>query len=101
MPVYKTGNNKVVADEPEADDLFVHVVWHGPNQDGRHMVAFEGPLEPISEYQRTIDWAVSMAPYMRYPLYVVPLRFKDVLQSTRYKQAAERLRLREARGSLR
>ena len=100
MPVFKTANNKVVADEPEADDLFVHVVWHGPHEDGRHLVAFEGPLEPISEYQRTIDWAIEMAPFMRFPLYVVPLRAQDAMRTERIKRAVERLTDQE-RGALR
>ncbi|UUR08236.1 hypothetical protein [Sphingomonas glaciei] len=100
MPVYKTANNKVVADEPEADDLFVQVVWHGPHEDGRHMVGFEGPIEPIAEYQRTIEWAVSMAEYMRFPLYVVPLRIQDALKTERMKRAVERLTDQE-RGELR
>ena len=89
-----------MADEPEADDLFVHVVWHGPHEDGRHLVGFEGPLEPISEYQRTIDWAVSMAPYMRFPLYVIPLRAQDAVKTERMERAVERLTDQE-RGELR
>jgi len=100
MPVYKTASNRVIADEPEADDLFVHVVWHGPHEDGRHLVAFEGPLEPISEYQGTIAWAVEMAQYMRFPLYVVPLRAQDAVKTDRMKRAVERLTDQE-RGELR
>lgn len=100
MPVYKTANNKVVADEPEADDLFVQVVWHGPHEDGRHLVGFEGPLEPIEEYQRTIDWAVGMAEFMRFPLYVIPLRAQDAMKTERMKRAVANLTDQE-RGELR
>lgn len=100
MPVYKTANNKVVADEPEADDLFVQVVWHGPHKDGRHLVGFEGPIEPIGEYQRTIDWAVSMAESMRFPLYVIPLRAQDAMKTERMKRAVANLTDQE-RGELR
>lgn len=97
MPVFKTANNKVVADEPEADDLFVQVIWHGPHEDGRHLVGFEGPLEPIAEYQRTIDWAVGMADQMRFPLYVVPLRARDALKTDRMKRAVANLTDQERR----
>ena len=78
MSVIRTKTNMVVAYEPEADDLFVQIVWHGPDEDRRHLRAFEGPPWPIERYQATVDWAVSMADYMRAPLYVVPLRAKDV-----------------------
>ena len=78
MSVIRTNTNIVCAYEPEPDDLFVRVVWHGPAEDGRHLRAFEGPLWPIEEYQSTVDWAVSMADYMRFPMHVVPLRLRDV-----------------------
>jgi hypothetical protein len=79
MPVIKTSQNKVVVNEPEPGDLFVKVVWHGPG-DGNHMQGFDGRIEPIEGYQATIDWAVSMADQMQFPLYVVPLRARDVFK---------------------
>ena len=78
MSVILTKTNMVCAYEPEPDDLFVRVDWHGPDEDGRHRRAFEGPLWPIDRYQAAVDWAVSMADQMRFPLHVVPLRAKDV-----------------------
>ena len=78
MSVIRTKTNMVVAYEPERDDIYVQIVWHGPAGDGRHLRAFEGPPWPIDQYQATVDWAVSMADYMRAPLHVVPLRAKDV-----------------------
>jgi hypothetical protein len=78
MSVIRTKTNMVCAYDPEPDDLFVQVVWHGPPEDGRHLRAFEGPLWPIEEYQATVEWAVSMAEQMRFPLHVVPLRERDV-----------------------
>lgn len=80
MPVFKTAHNKVVANEPEPDDVFVNLVWHGPDEDGLHMKAFEGGPWPIAEYQSTIDWAVSMADALTHPLYVVPMRARDVFK---------------------
>lgn len=78
MSVIRTKDNMVIAYEPEADDIAVRVVWHGPAEDGRHLRAFEGPPWPIEQYQSTVEWAVSMADFMRAPLYVVPLRAKDI-----------------------
>jgi hypothetical protein len=100
MPVYKTQRNRVIADDPEADDLFVQVVWHGPDEDGRHLRSFEGPPWPIKEYGRTVEWAVGIADQMRFPLYVVPLRGVDVMRTERVKQAVARLTDQE-RGELR
>ena len=83
MSVIRTKTTMVVAYEPEANDLYVQIVWHGPDEDGRHLKAFEGPPWPIEQYQATVDWAVSMADYMRAPLYVVPLRQKDLRRLAR------------------
>jgi len=78
MSVIRTKTNMVVAYDREPNDLYVQIVWHGPDGDGRHLRAFEGPPWPIDQYQATVDWAVSMADYMRAPLHVVPLRQKDL-----------------------
>jgi hypothetical protein len=83
MSIIRTKTNMVVAYEPEAKDLYVQIVWHGPDGDGRHLKAFEGPPWPIDQYQASVDWAVSMADYMRTPLYVVPLRQKDLRRLAR------------------
>jgi hypothetical protein len=100
MPVFKTERNRVVADDPEPDDLFVQVVWHGPDEDGRHLRIFQGPPWPIKEYEKTIEWAVGIADQMRSPLYVVPLRAVDLMRTERVKQAVARLTDQE-RGELR
>lgn len=100
MPVHKTQNNRVIADDPEPDDLFVQVVWHGPDEDGRHLREFEGPPWPIEEYDKTIQWAVGIADQMRFPIYVVPMRGVDVMRTERVKQAVLRLTDQE-RGELR
>lgn len=101
MPVYKTQQNRVIADDPEPDDHWVQVVWHGPPEEGeRHCREFEGPAWPIEEYERTIQWAVGIADQMRFPLYVVPLRAKDLMRTERVKQAVASLTDQE-RGELR
>ena len=73
MPVIKTQTNRVVADDPEPDDAFVQVAWFGPSQDGKHRAQFHTRPEPIEGYHAAIDWAVSMADQMVFPLFVVPL----------------------------
>jgi hypothetical protein len=78
MSVIRTRTNMVCAAEPEPEDLFVRLVWHGPDGDGRHLRPFNGPPWPIDQYQAAVDWAVSMADYMRSPIYVEPLRAEDV-----------------------
>ena len=78
MSVIRTKTNIVCAYDPEPDDLFVQLVWHGPEGDGRHLRAVAGPPWPIDQYEATVEWAVSMADYMRAPLHVVPLRAKDL-----------------------
>ena len=83
MPVIRTETNMVVAYEPEPCDRYVQIVWHGPAGDGRHLRAFEGPPWPIDQYQASVDWAVSMADFMRAPVYVVPLRLRDVPREVR------------------
>ena len=101
MPVHKTERNKVVADDPEPDDLFVQVVWHGPPEEGgKFLRQFEGPIMPIAEYQATVDWAVGIADQMRFPLYVAPLRAVDAIRTERFQRAILRLTDQD-RGELR
>lgn len=83
MSVIRTKTNMVVAYEPEPTDLYVQIVWHGPAGDGRHLRSFEGPPWSIDQYQASVDWAVSMADYMRAPIYVVPLRMRDLPREMR------------------
>lgn len=100
MPVIKTKSNRVVADEPEQDDLYVRVTWHGPDDDGRHMRAFDGPILPVEGYSAAVAWAVGIADQMRFPLYVVPLRGRDALADERLRRGAAALTAQE-RGDLR
>lgn len=100
MTVIRTSVNRVVADEPEKEDLFVRVTWHGPDDDGRHLRAFDGPLLPIEDYQAAVDWAVGMADQMRFPLYVVPMTGRDALRTEGVRRAVASLTDHE-RGELR
>ena len=100
MPVIRTKTNRVIAEDPEADDLFVRVSWLGAHEDGRHLRAFDGPVEPIENYRGAIDWAVSMADDLRFPLFVVPMTGIDALRSDSVKRAVANLTDQE-RGELR
>ena len=84
MTVIRTKTNIVVAHEPEPSDRYIQIVWHGPPEEGsRYSRALTGPLWPLDEYQACVDWAVSMADYMNAPIYIEPLRLKDVPKELR------------------
>lgn len=100
MPIITCGDNRVAADEPEADDTHVRVVWFGPSQDGRHRKVFEGPLELAEDYDAAVAWAVEMAPMMAFPLYVVPLTAAQVLRTEQAQRGVAAL-TDQQRGELR
>lgn len=100
MPVIHTSRNRVVADEPEAADAFVQVVWFGPPQDGRHRKQFHTRAQPIEQYQEAVDWAVGMADAMEHPLYVVPLTVERAYPRERLERLAAGMTDQE-RGELR
>jgi hypothetical protein len=100
MPIIKCGDNRVVTDEPEADDTHVQVVWFGPPQDGAHKKIFEGPLEPVENFEAAVTWAVEMAEQMVFPLYVVPLTGAQVLRTEQAQRAFANL-TDQQRGELR
>jgi hypothetical protein len=100
VPVFKTNTNRVVADDPEADDLFVRVTWHGSADDRGHLRPFNGPVLPIEEYRAAVDWAVGIADQMRFPLYVVPMTGLDALRTDSLRRAVGNL-THQQRGELR
>jgi hypothetical protein len=84
MTTITTLRNKVVTDEPEADDVMVYVGWTGPSDKLGVLRSFATRYMPISEYQAAVDWAVGMADQMAHPLYVVPLSHNDILRTGRW-----------------
>lgn len=84
MTTITTLRNKVVTDEPEADDVMVYVGWTGPSDTPGVLRSFATRYMPISEYQAAVEWAVSMADHMAHPLYVVPLSHNDILRTGRW-----------------
>ena len=84
MPVIKTKRNKVVADDLEPDDVVILVAWRAPTVDGEHQRYIELPWQPISEYNETLDWAISIADQITHPIYILPLSHRDILQTSRF-----------------
>ena len=77
MTVIMTKSNMVIAHEPEPGDRYIQVAWFGPSEDGRHRRVFQGPPQSLDTFRSSVDWAISMADFMRFPIYVTPLTEKD------------------------
>lgn len=88
MTTITTLRNKVVCDEPEADDVFVRVCLTVPGDEPGTRSVRPLRYQPIAEYQAAVDWAVSMADKMAFPIYVVPLSHSDILNTGRWKPFA-------------
>lgn len=85
MTTITTQRNKVITEEPEADDVFVQVVLFGEGDTPGSVCGRSLRYLPISEYQAMVDWAVSIADQMAHRLYVVPLNHSDILNTDRFK----------------
>lgn len=86
-----TARNKVVTDEPEADDVLVYVGWTGPTDTPGVRRAISTRYMPISAYRECLDWAVAIADQFSHPLYVVPISHHDILHTDRWNPYAEML----------
>lgn len=91
MTIIQTQRNRVVAYEPQADDVFVRISLLGPKGDGKHLEPRHFPYEPIAQYQAAVDWAVNIADQMAYPIHVVPLNHSDILNTARFDPFAKML----------
>lgn len=91
MTTITTVRNKVVTDDPEADDVLVYIGWTGPTDDPRVRRAISTRYLPITAYQECLDWAVAIADQMSHPLYVVPLNHNDILHTGRWTPFADML----------
>ncbi len=101
MSIISTKRNTVYAYEPEEGDAFVKVTWHGPPDQGNvYRRAFNATPQPIEEYQDAVDWAVSMADQMLYPLHVLPMRPDQVFTQKRLQRLVDNMTGQE-RGELR
>ena len=100
MGVIKTKTNRVICDDPEPADAFVQVAWFGSDEHGKRKGVFHTPPQPIEEYQQAVDWAVSMADQMAHALYVVPMRYGDLMSRDRFQRAFDSMTGQE-RGEMR
>lgn len=67
MSVITTKRNTVYALEPLPDDCFVQTYIDSP--EGRRRLT----TRHITDYADAVDWAVSMADQMAYPIHLVPI----------------------------
>lgn len=91
MAIIQTERNRVVAHDPQPGDVFVRASLLVPGatpgtQTPRHL-----RYQPITDYQSLVDWAVSMADKIAYPIHVLPLSFRDMLVPGRFQPFADAL----------
>ncbi len=84
MTTIATLRNKVITEMPEADDVFVRVSFMVPGDEPGTRSVRHLRYEPVSDYQAAVDWAVSMADQMAYPIHVVPLSHRDIFRTARF-----------------
>lgn len=73
MTTITTQRNRVITEAPEHDDVFVRVSLTVPGDEPGSLSVRHLRYQPVSDYQAAVDWAVSMADQMAYPIHVVPL----------------------------
>jgi len=88
MAIIQTERNRVHAHAIGDDDVFVRVSFIGYDEAGER-VAHHLRYEPITEYQRAVDWAVSMADLMAHPIHVVPFNGDDMREPSRFGPICE------------
>lgn len=85
MTTITTQRNKVITEEPEADDVFVRVSLTVPTDESGKLTVRHLPYQPISDYEAAVAFAVSMADQLAYPIHVVPLSYSDIRNTGRFK----------------
>jgi hypothetical protein len=94
MAIIKTERNFVYAYDPQPDDVFVRASLLGPGDEPGTRTPRHLRYLPITEYQGLVDWAVSMADQMAFPIHVLPLSYEDMLVPGRiqpFRDAAARM----------
>jgi len=84
MTMIATQRNKVITEQPGADDVFVQIILFGEGDTPGTVAGRSLRYLPISAYQECLDWAVAIADQMARPLYVVPLNHSDILNTDRW-----------------
>lgn len=80
----QTTRNVVITEQPEPDDVFVHISLLCPGDDPRLWHPRCLRYEPVSNYQAAVDWAVGMADQFAKPIYVIPLSHNDIFRTGRW-----------------
>ena len=84
MTTITTQRNRVITEEPEADDVFVRVSLTVPGDEPGRLSVRHLPYQPISDYDEAVTWAVNMADQLAYPIHVVPLSYSDIRNTARF-----------------
>ena len=84
MTTITTQRNRVITEAPEHDDVFVRVSLTVPSDEPGRLSVRHLRYQPVSDYQAAVDWAVSMADQMAYPIHVVPLSHNDIFHTGRW-----------------
>lgn len=103
MAIIQTERNVVYAYDPQPDDAFVRASWMGLGDEPGTLRPRSVRYQPITEYQSLVDWAVSMADQMAFPIHVLPLSYDDMLAPGRiqpFRDAAARMTAQQ-RGEMR
>ena len=84
MAIIQTERNRVYAHAIGDDDVFVQIALLTPGDAPNTLHPRCLPYQPISEYQAAVDWAVSMADQLAYPIHVQPLSYRDIRYTGRF-----------------
>ena len=89
MTTITTQRNRVITEQPEPDDVFVRISLLTPGDEPGTLHPRCLRYAPISEYQASVDWAVSIADQMAHRICVVPLSYSDVRNTGRFDPICE------------
>lgn len=84
MTTITTQRNRVITEQPEADDVFVQISLLGPGDVPGLWHPRSLGYEPVSNYQAAVEWAVGIADQFAKPIYVVPLSHNDIFHTGRW-----------------
>ncbi|MBV7409629.1 hypothetical protein [Maritimibacter sp. DP1N21-5] len=75
MSYIETKRNQVHVGRPLATDTVVATFLHGSTGPRRLLC-----VQPLANYQRAVNWALSMADYMAGPIELLPYESEEALQ---------------------
>jgi len=84
MTIIQTNRNSVHFEEPEVEDVVISVSLIGPAWDGKSRRPVKLGWFPVSDFKGWVDWAVEIADQMAYPIYILPLNHRDILETERF-----------------